>query len=228
MSELGVDVASFQGHPDWTRCRQLGYRFAIVKVSEGTGYANPTRDNIGRAVRAGLTAGGYHFATARHGDGAAEAAWFLRSYPAPGPRPWHLLPTLDLEEQGSEGVSDGVLVEFARAWRQTVCRELRIERPILYTDPNMLSRGLHALRGMFLLWLARPGAPFGSPQSSGGWDASIVQHDWHGSIPGAGSGVDRDYTLAPLSQLTIHSQQAVNTTGSGGPSRFDGTQVPHR
>ena len=33
--ELGVDVSSFQGYPDWAKARRAGLAFAIPKAGEG-------------------------------------------------------------------------------------------------------------------------------------------------------------------------------------------------
>ncbi|GGV43482.1 hypothetical protein GCM10010182_80170 [Actinomadura cremea] len=38
----GVDVASYQGNPDWKAVHRDGVRFAFSKVTEATGYTNPT------------------------------------------------------------------------------------------------------------------------------------------------------------------------------------------
>ncbi|MFB9433878.1 GH25 family lysozyme, partial [Streptoalloteichus tenebrarius] len=41
----GVDVASWQGEPNWGAVRGAGVEFAYVKLTEGTGYLNPNRDS---------------------------------------------------------------------------------------------------------------------------------------------------------------------------------------
>src|SRR5215472_5038540 len=42
-SAKGIDVASYQESPgiNWARVRAAGYRFASIKVTEGTYYINP-------------------------------------------------------------------------------------------------------------------------------------------------------------------------------------------
>ena len=37
----GIDVASYQGYPDWTSVKNSGKTFACTKATEGTGYTNP-------------------------------------------------------------------------------------------------------------------------------------------------------------------------------------------
>jgi lysozyme len=59
---LGVDVSEHQGVIDWPRVAASGVSFAIVKVREGTTYADPRgQANIKGARSAGLVVGAYHF-----------------------------------------------------------------------------------------------------------------------------------------------------------------------
>jgi GH25 family lysozyme M1 (1,4-beta-N-acetylmuramidase) len=65
-STKGVDVSTWQ-HPygdpiDWEEVAASGHTFALVKVSQGTGYLNPwaTRD-LDDARAAGLLVGAYHY-----------------------------------------------------------------------------------------------------------------------------------------------------------------------
>ena len=74
----GVDVASYQGTPDWRRVYDAGVRFAFSKVTESTNYLNPTWGHN----RAGMLAlggnflpGAYHFL--HGGNGAGQADYFL-------------------------------------------------------------------------------------------------------------------------------------------------------
>lgn len=74
----GVDVASYQGAPNWPRVRGSGISFAFSKVTESTNYLNPTWEHN----RSGMLAlgdsfmpGAYHFL--HGGNGAAQARYFL-------------------------------------------------------------------------------------------------------------------------------------------------------
>ncbi|MEV5827040.1 glycoside hydrolase family 25 protein [Spirillospora sp. NPDC052242] len=74
----GVDVASYQGNPDWKAVYADGIRFAFSKVTESTGYTNPTwaHNRAGMlALGGGFLPGAYHFL--HGGDGAAQARYFL-------------------------------------------------------------------------------------------------------------------------------------------------------
>jgi GH25 family lysozyme M1 (1,4-beta-N-acetylmuramidase) len=72
----GVDLASYQGAPDFARVRAAGYEFGITKVTEGLSYTFPGfRRNRTEMARAGMAVGFYHFA--RGGDPGKEANYFL-------------------------------------------------------------------------------------------------------------------------------------------------------
>ncbi|QFG24539.1 glycoside hydrolase family 25 protein [Actinomadura sp. WMMB 499] len=75
---FGVDVASYQGEPDWEAVHGDGIKFAFSKVTEGTGYTNPTwghnRDKMA-ALGDDFLPGTYHFL--HGGDGADQARYFL-------------------------------------------------------------------------------------------------------------------------------------------------------
>jgi lysozyme len=67
----GIDVSAFQGSIDWQRVAEAGFRFAIVKVSEGEHGTDAKRsENLCGATSAGLTTLAYHFA---HPRGAPAA-----------------------------------------------------------------------------------------------------------------------------------------------------------
>lgn len=78
MPLFGVDVASYQGEPDWQRVYDSGIRFAFSKVTEGTGYMNPTwpHNRSGMLALGGtFLPGGYHFLRSDV-DPAAQARHF--------------------------------------------------------------------------------------------------------------------------------------------------------
>lgn len=104
---LGIDVSAHQKLPDADRVRAAGYRWAVVKVSEGTGYRSPVAaEQVRRFREAGMAlAGLYHFPGRKvakvgprvTGTPEAEAAHFLRQVEAAGGLPAGALPVLDIE-----------------------------------------------------------------------------------------------------------------------------------
>ena len=75
---LGVDVSSFD-HPGgaaigWAKVAAAGYRFAFIKVTEGSYYENPYYASDAAAARAaGLFTAAYHFAIPNNSPGALQA-----------------------------------------------------------------------------------------------------------------------------------------------------------
>lgn len=102
----GVDVASYQGRPDWRRVHGAGIRFAFSKVTEATSYVNPTwahnRDGM-LALGDNFLPGAYHFL--HGGDGAGQARYFL----AHAGDVSGLAVALDVEASGADAAT-------SRAW----------------------------------------------------------------------------------------------------------------
>ena len=78
----GIDVASFQ-HPkgaaiNWAQVSQAQYKFAFIKVSEGSYYTNPYyRSDMSGAEQAGLLVAPYAFAIPNYSGGALQADYAL-------------------------------------------------------------------------------------------------------------------------------------------------------
>jgi GH25 family lysozyme M1 (1,4-beta-N-acetylmuramidase) len=192
----GVDVSGHQGRIDWGRVKRDGIAFAIVKATEGVGWADPKyRAHTHGARAAGVAVGAYHFARpdtfsgrslaeARR-DARAEADWFLA---VAQPRPGDLLPALDLETAGLPAES---MVAWTRAWLERAHRRLGA-RPLLYTYPAFWSF-LGATRAFrsYPLWIAHYGVV--EPQLPGSWRRYAVwQYTASGSVDGIAGRVDVD------------------------------------
>lgn len=76
----GVDVSSYQ-HPggkaiSWAKVHAAGYKFAMIKSTEGSYYVNPYYAGDAKAaVTAGMYVAAYHFANPRNSGGAAQAKY---------------------------------------------------------------------------------------------------------------------------------------------------------
>jgi GH25 family lysozyme M1 (1,4-beta-N-acetylmuramidase) len=74
---LGVDVSSYQGHPNWTTIRNSGIQFAWAKATEGTGVIDADFTyNMPNGKAAGVYMGGYHFAHPELNSPGSEATYF--------------------------------------------------------------------------------------------------------------------------------------------------------
>lgn len=199
---LGVDVASFQGSPAWNRTYGAGYRFAYVKTSQWPGYLNPfAREQRQAAFQAGFTVGNYCYAVAKVGDPVGQAQYFLSHSDI---QPWHLVPFLDLEEIGSEGVGPNQLEEFAYTWGREVAEYLGVPWLLLYTDLNMLRNRIRQtarLRKLYKLDVAD--WTLGPPPKVPGWDVVMHQFRTNRVLPGFTGPVDEDRCLVPLHQIQL-------------------------
>ena len=58
----GVDVSAYQGKIDWGEMHRQGVQFALIKATEGSGYADPFfAQNWASIEETGILAGAYHF-----------------------------------------------------------------------------------------------------------------------------------------------------------------------
>ncbi|MDF1495227.1 GH25 family lysozyme [Caproiciproducens sp. CPB-2] len=58
----GIDIARYQGNPDFRRVKAAGIQYAMLKATEGVNYIDPCfKANAAAAISAGLPIGVYHF-----------------------------------------------------------------------------------------------------------------------------------------------------------------------
>ncbi len=149
----GIDVASFQ-HPNgaainWKQVAQAAYKFAFIKVSEGSYYTNPYyRSDTSGAEEAGLLVAPYAFAIPNYSGGALQADYALdhASYAPDG----HTLPLiLDIEydpydsapPQGGDGTNEcyGLSPAQMVAWIAAFAGEADRrtgQLPVIYTTQD--------------------------------------------------------------------------------------------
>lgn len=204
---LGVDVASFQGNPNWKALRRAGYRFAYVKSTQYPHYLNPYYESQREgAFRAGLQVGTYGYGVAKLGDPVAQAQLFLSMSVF---KPWHLVPFLDVEENGSEGATPGEIEDFAYHFGLNVCHFLNIPWMMLYTDLNMLNwriKQTRRLRKVFKLDIAD--WTLGPPPKVPGWDVVMHQYRTNRTLPGFSGPVDENRLLVDPKSVTLHALQS--------------------
>jgi GH25 family lysozyme M1 (1,4-beta-N-acetylmuramidase) len=199
----GIDVASYQGYPNWESVAAAGYDFAITKVTEDDGYVNPTfAYNWNRIKAAGMIRGAYHFARPQGNDAVTEADYFVDLVEQQGIETGDIL-ALDLEA----GAGD------LGPWVLAFCRRVE-ERcgfpPIIYTgrwfsEPHNL--GAYPEIGNYALWLASYQQQMPSPPAP--WQAvSIWQHSSSGQVPGIAGDVDLNVFNGDLSRLALLGKPA--------------------
>lgn len=149
---LGVDVSTWQhadNKPiDWEAVAGAGYRFAMIKATQGDSYVNPwlARD-LEDARVAGMLVGAYHYAVAGVG-GAEQGAFFT----------YHLVgQILELGAWIDWELSD------MQAWEMTGLYTPMLEaienarRPCgLYVDQDWRAKFVAASLPIHRLWIAAP------------------------------------------------------------------------
>lgn len=199
----GVDVASYQGYPDWAAVAAAGYTFAITKATEDTGYVNPTfAHNWAGIKNAGLYRGAYHFARPSINDAVSEADYFVGLVEQHGIETGDIL-ALDLEA----GVGD------LGPWVLAFCRRIE-ERcgfpPIIYTGAWF--SGPHNLAaypeiGNYGLWLAAYQAQMPAPPPPWG-TVAFWQYSSSGHVPGIAGDVDVNVFNGPAGRIALYGKPA--------------------
>ncbi|MCI0143639.1 lysozyme [Arthrobacter bambusae] len=198
----GMDVSSHQGNVDWPTAAANGAKFAYVKASEGTGYANPYfASQYAGSANAGLLHGAYHFALPDASSGADQANYFLQSGAAWTPDGKTLPALLDIEYNpyGSTcyGLSQGDMVNWISDFATTILSKTG-RLPAIYTTTdwwttctgNAAGFGNHPLHISYFSTDAGP-LPAGWP------DYTLWQNSDTGVFPG-----DQDVFNGTLTQLT--------------------------
>jgi lysozyme len=199
----GIDVASYQGYPDWQAVAADGYDFAITKITEDDGYTNPTFAHNWAGIKAaGMVRGAYHFARPEGTDAVREADYFVGLVEQHGIETGDIL-ALDLEA----GAGD------LGPWVLAFCHRVE-ERcgfsPIIYTgrwfsEPHNL--GAYPEIGNYALWLASYQQEMPAPPAP--WQAvSIWQHSSSGQVPGIGGDVDLNVFNGDLERLPLLGKPA--------------------
>lgn len=185
----GLDVSHWQESINWTAVAQAGYRFALIKATEGSNWPDPNfKDNWDNAKQAGLAVGAYHYANANKRPGAegaeAEAEWFYNSVKTRvGGFSGGLPPILDVEKIGSGGLNKTELTTWVKAFLnklENLARDddVELRHVIIYSNACFLYDKLDVSQftdDFYLFWVARAdvsalSAPHKAP--CGVWDAS--------------------------------------------------------
>jgi lysozyme len=191
----GIDVSYHQDTIRWARVRKAGVRFAFIRVSDGTTFADPKFSaNWDGAKAANVARGAYQFF--RPEESAVAQADLLIA--AIARDPGELPPALDVEVSG--GRSRAQVTAAVRAWIDRVRARLHVE-PIVYTSPE-LWRDLtgNADLSSQPLWIAHYETD--CPRVPPAWDAwRFWQHSKTGTVPGIAGPVDLDVFAGDVDDL---------------------------
>lgn len=207
----GIDVSSYQTVTSWSSVRDAGYRYAIVKGTEGRDFTSPTFFEYYREARAAdLLTGSYHFARPGSSSAARQAGFYVRQLREAGFRSGRdLPPNLDIEDTG--GLSGADLTAWCLEFLAEVDRLLGLDGAWSrcgfycnrdYYDNRLNGARLHRGRWFWLAsWPAGQEQPTEDDEMPDG--AAIWQWTDRGSVPGIRENTDlnvvRDIDLGRLS-----------------------------
>ncbi|MGI5200640.1 glycoside hydrolase family 25 protein [Spirillospora sp. CA-108201] len=223
----GVDVASYQGTPNWSAVQRAGIRFGFSKVTENTDYTNPTwrHNRAGMlALGSGFVPGAYHFL--HGGNGAAQARHFLSKAGDLS----RFAVALDIEASGANATT-------AKDWVAEL-KERTGGHPVIGYFPRWYweAHGRPDLSFFDTIWQSRyvsgsgtPAALYEKVPSSwwvqfGGEPISILQYSSSGSVPTIPGRCDVNAyrgSLAELRALALgsHQEDEVPIRSSYGKSK---------
>ena len=245
----GIDVASFQ-HPngaaiDWTKVAAAQYKFAFIKVSEGSYYTNPyyAADASG-AKSAGMFEAPYAFAIPNYSGGGLQADYALdhANYAADG----HTLPLiLDIEYDpyaGSDGTNScyGLTPSQLVAWIQAFAAETTRrtgQPPAIYTSQGWWNSctGDSAAFAANPLWIVSVASTPALPAAwNGAW--TYWQYTSTATPPGVQASTDASWLSSSALELAAPGNQSdqvggtisrqVNALDGGAPVTFSATGLP--
>jgi GH25 family lysozyme M1 (1,4-beta-N-acetylmuramidase) len=192
----GIDVSHWQGTISWSSVAAAGKKFAVMKATESTIYADAQYAGWHSTARSvGIRVGAYHFAqpSTTAGDAVAEADWFVSHANI---TTGDLVPALDLEV--SNGLSVAAMQSWVGSWLKEVYAKTGM-KPMIYTSPSFWRTYVGDTRtfadqGYTVLWVAHwfvssPSVP-GSNWGGKGW--TFWQYSDCGRVSGISGCVDLD------------------------------------
>jgi GH25 family lysozyme M1 (1,4-beta-N-acetylmuramidase) len=250
----GIDVASLQ-HPggaaiNWTQVAAAQYKFAFIKVSEGSYYANPyyAADSSG-AKSAGMFAAPYAFAIPNYSGGALQADFALdhASYAADG-RTLPLILDIEYDPYGNAppptgdgtnecyGLTPAQLVAWIGAFAAETSRRTG-EPPAIYTTQDWWDKctGDSSAFAADQLWIA---SLTGTPALPAAWNGAWTYWQYTASATpnGVPTTTDASWLSSTALELAAPGNQSdqigskvsrqLNALDGGGAITFSATGLP--
>lgn len=196
----GIDVSYYQGNINWKNVYRDGFRFAMIKATQGTNIVDPRfEENIVGAYSSGLACGTYHYFTAyTKEDAIAEAEHFIRTM-EPYKDCIKLWAAIDVENREHQDVDKELLTNIVIAFCERV-KEAGF-KPMLYANGNFISYhyNYNRLRCYPLWYACWYAAEDENDKPTRDYDYLIWQHGLTQSS-GIGGDVDGDYGYFDLPQ----------------------------
>jgi lysozyme len=222
---LGIDVASGQhaggASIDWAQVAAAGYRFAFIKATEGSYYANPYfASDVAAAQAAGLLVAPYHFANPSYSSGRLQADYALNDAGL-GDDGMTLPLILDIEydpysSNWCYGLSARQMVAWIGAFTTEVYRRTG-HFPVIYTLADWWAKCTRSSTAFASdpLWVASYDGKK-SPQLPAGWSTwAYWQYTSTGQVPG----ITGDTDISELNPAALEVATSANqgTAAMGQP-----------
>jgi lysozyme len=209
MTVNGIDVSHLQGLVDWPMVVAAGNAFAFAKVSEGTGFHDPTfAINWKGAKAAGLLVGAYHFFHLEQ-DAATQAQTFLAAIAkvnggSPVLGPGYLPCVIDVEPRFGVNVpSPQDIAAGVRIWLTTVSQATGVPA-MVYCSPGWWNGAVAPAMPLpgCLFWLAEYEEGLTAPSlPKGVLDWTFWQNSGSARVSGVDANVDTDVFNGAKSDL---------------------------
>lgn len=176
----GIDISSHNGDIDFGAVKKDGYRFAIIKATEGTNFKDKKFiDNIRHAKEAGLEVGAYHFFRFDT-DGRMQAINLMHSIRN---RQLDMPVAIDIEEWGNpDGNETSRIIANLREMIDFL--EYSGQKIMLYTNKDGYNRFIKGNFDNYPLWICSLSGP--EPEME--W--KIWQYSHSGRVNGIDGKVD--------------------------------------
>ncbi len=250
----GIDVASFQhlngAAIDWAQVAAAQYKFAFIKVSEGSYYANPyyAADATG-AKSAGMFAAPYAFAIPNYSGGALQADYALdhASYAADGRTlplildieydPYDAAPPAGDGTNECYGLTPAQMVAWIAAFVSEADRRTG-QLPVIYTTPDWWDNctGDSSAFATDPLWIASIGGSVPTLPAAWGGAWTYWQYTSSAAPPGVPVTTDASWLSSTALELAAPGNQSnqtsslvsrsVNALDGGGAVMFSATGLP--
>lgn len=186
----GIDVSYYQGTITWSSVKSAGKKFAMVRVSDGTGFLDPKfATNWKNAKAAGVVVGAYQFFEPSQ-DPTSQADLVVSQLKSVGYNAsTDIAPVIDVEITG--GQSSSTVASRVNTWLSRIKSKLG-GTPILYTSPGFWSSiGNPTPNPKPNLWDAHWTS--GCPTIPPNWSTwKFWQYSSSGSVSGISGAVDLD------------------------------------
>jgi GH25 family lysozyme M1 (1,4-beta-N-acetylmuramidase) len=223
----GIDVSKWQGSINWPAVAKDNVRFAIARVSDGTGYIDGEFAANWKGIKAnGIIRGAYQYFEPGQ-DATAQAKLFVDKINAAGGLdPEDLGGVIDVETMG--GQSSATALKKVKEWIAYVESHTG-KRPIIYTGSYFWDdHGLDASLASYPLWTAHYTSA-ACPLVPNPWKRWYFwQYSSTGSVSGISGNTDMDRfdgTLADLKDF-VHKNNLVQPDAGVDAGKDAGKDAP--